>query len=226
VCKRACEVAPIGTAVLFPEHGYQADKKLQMIFRCPRQSCGSLFILEYSAEHDGRGSYCFTASNVYPRSTPDAEVAEGVSDISPNFVKILNQSMAAESHNLDQIVGIGLRKALEFLTKDYCIHKFPDKADEISARPLGQCITDYVIDQNIQSCAKRAAWLGNDETHYARIWSKHDITDLKILIRLTQNWISNELLTQKYLSELPEKPKTGGKPDEAGNNVKRQREPR
>ena len=138
-----------------------------------------------------------------------ADFAEGVADISPNFVKLLNQSLAAESHNLDQIVGIGLRKALEYLTKDYCVRKHPTKEDEIKAAFLGKCISDFVTDPNIQNCAKRAAWLGNDETHYTRVWTDHDINDLKILIRLTQNWISNELLTQKYLSEMPEPAKKG-----------------
>ena len=208
VCKRACDVAPLGTAVLFPEHAKESDKKLQILFRCPRQNCGSLFILEYAAEYDGRGGYFFDLAAAYPRIQADAEIAEGVAVISPNFVKVLNQSLAAEAHNLEQIVGIGLRKALEFLTKDYCVHKFPAKEAEIKSRLLGQCITDYVEDQNIQSCAKRATWLGNDETHYMRIWTDHDISDLKILIRLTQNWISNELLTKKYLEEMPDKLKT------------------
>ena len=210
VCKRACEVAPMGTSVLFPEHGNESEKRLQIMFRCPRQGCGSLFILEYSARLDDRYNYYFVASAVYPQTPVDAEIADGIADISPNFAKILNQSLAAESHNLDQIVGIGLRKALEFLVKDYCVHKHPEKETEIKACFLGQCITEYVTDPNIQNCAKRAAWLGNDETHYSRVWTEHDIQDLKILIRLTQNWISNELLTQKYLSEMPRPGKGGG----------------
>ena len=35
------------------------------------------------------------------------------------FLTIYNQSLSAEDNNLDQIAGIGYRKALEFLIKDY-----------------------------------------------------------------------------------------------------------
>jgi hypothetical protein len=186
---------------VFPEYASDYKRKLQFVFRCPRQNCGSLFIVEYSAKDS---SDLFTPSVFYPWLPDNAKIAEGVEGISPDFVKILNQSLAAESHNLDQIVGIGLRKALEFLVKDYCAYKVPGEASKVKTKFLGQCITEYVKDPNIERCAKRATWLGNDETHYTRVWTGHDIKDLKVLIQLTQNWISNELLTQKYLSEMPE----------------------
>jgi len=206
VCKRACEVKAIGPKAIYPQHGDQAKKKLQLVHRCPRQACGSLFVVEYSARYDSASKVYFDVSALYPRTPAPADIPEGVAEISPKFVEILNQSLAAESHNLDQIVGIGLRKALEFLIKDYCITKFAEKADDVRSQMLGACIKNFAADQNIQSCAKRAAWLGNDETHYSRAWTAHDITDLKVLIGLTQNWIANEVLTAKYLAEMPEKP--------------------
>ena len=52
---------------------------------------------------------------------------------------------------------------------------------------------------------KRAVWLGNDETHYVRKWEDKDISDLKRLIKLTVNWIENNLLTQDYMSTMEEK---------------------
>ena len=207
VCKHACHAIQLGQATVFPETRDEGSRKLQMLFRYPRHRCGTLFIAEYSPRVDDRRNYHFEFSAAYPRMPDKAKIADGVAEVSPNFVKILNESLAAESHNLDQIVGMGLRKALEFLIKDYCVRKHPDKEAEIKARPLGQCITEYVTDRNIQTCAERATWLGNDETHYTRIWTGHDISDLKDLIGLTQNWISNELLTKKYLSEMP-KPAT------------------
>jgi hypothetical protein len=54
----------------------------------------------------------------------------------------------------------------------------------------------------VKACAKRAAWLGNDETHYVRKWTDKDVRDLKILITLTINWINNVLLTRKYTAEM------------------------
>jgi len=58
-----------------------------------------------------------------------------------------------------------------------------------------------VSDPNIKTCAERASWLGNDETHYEKRWDAHDVNDLHTLIRLTMNWMQNEALTKKYLDE-------------------------
>ena len=95
----------------------------------------------YTPEIDYRRNYHFELLALFPYLPDKAKIAEGVAKISTNFVKIFNQSLAAESHNLDQLVGIGLRKALEFLIKDYCIHKHPEKAADIKTRLLGQCIS-------------------------------------------------------------------------------------
>jgi hypothetical protein len=56
----------------------------------------------------------------------------------------------------------------------------------------------------VRLCAERAAWLGNDETHYTRRWEAHDITHLKTLIRLTTIWIESELLTKQMKKQMPE----------------------
>lgn len=134
---------------------------------------------------------------------PEApEFPEGVVETSPSHGKIVVQAQRAEANGLGEIAGLGYRKALEFLVKDYCIRKSPTKEAEIRKKPLGSCIQEDIADTNIRECARRAAWLGNDETHYERVWTGHDISDLKLLIRLTQNWISNEYLTEKYLNEL------------------------
>jgi hypothetical protein len=150
----------------------------------------------------------FAAKRFYPEIHKEAPVADGVSAISPRFVTILQQATVAESKGLDEVCGIGYRKALEFLIKDYCIHKNPSAATAIRSSLLAKCIADFVSDANIKDCATRAAWLGNDEAHYERVWTSHDVADLKTLIQLTQNWITNELLTTKYRDELSKrKPK-------------------
>ncbi len=118
------------------------------------------------------------------------------------FVEIYNQAMAAQSAQLDQLVGIGLRKALEFLIKDYTVYKQPKSAEEIRTMPLGKCIGLYVDDEKVKACAKRAAWLENDDENYVRKWETKDIKDLKVLVKLTENWIENCLLMEMYLSDM------------------------
>ena len=42
-----------------------------------------------------------------------------------------------------------------------------------------QVISRYIDDSNIKNVAKRAVWLGNDETHYIRKWEDKDLSFLK-----------------------------------------------
>jgi hypothetical protein len=82
------------------------------------------------------------------------------------------------------------------------VSQHPDEEKHIRDSSLGTCISGYVTDQNFQACAQRATWLGNDETHYTRKWETKDVKDLKILVKLTVNWIDNVLLTKKYVEEM------------------------
>jgi hypothetical protein len=179
----------------------------QAIFRCTNQSCQELFIATYQRTNvinDGRHSYKLLS--ISPVAPIEQNFPEAIAQISPVFVAVYNQAIHAESQDLDQLVGIGLRKALEFLIKDYASEKNREnqsKIDEIRRKQLGPCIDTFVEDSNIKQCAKRAVWLGNDETHVVRKWESKDISDLKALIRLTVNWIENEYLTRKYIDEMP-----------------------
>ncbi len=125
-----------------------------------------------------------------------------IEDTSPTFVEIYNQSLIAESKSLNQLTGIGLRKALEFLIKDFLVYKKPEDEVNIKKTQLSRCINNYIDDSRLKKIAERATWLGNDETHYVRKWEDKDITDLKLLIKVAVNMIHNDLLTEKYLSEM------------------------
>jgi hypothetical protein len=96
-----------------------------------------------------------------------------------------------------------LRKALEFLVKDFASYAEPEKKHEILKKPLAKCIGDHIDENRVREVAERATWLGNDETHYVRKWEDKDINDLKVLIRLTVNGIENILLAKKYVAEMP-----------------------
>ena len=107
--------------------------------------------------------------------------------------------------SLMEVCGVGYRKALEFLIKDYIIEgKEPDVVEEIKVSPLARCIDTFVSDPNVKNVSKRAVWLGNDETHYVRKWEEKDVQDLKGLIRLTIRWIEQERETAFLLKDMPE----------------------
>lgn len=116
--------------------------------------------------------------------------------ISPRFVTIYEQAIRAAQMGYDELVGMGYRKALEFLIKDYLIGKKSIDKVAVQKAMLMQCIENYVDDPRIKKAARHAAWLGNDETHYERRNPTGDLNDLKRLMGLTLHWISMETLTE------------------------------
>ncbi|MFH1019556.1 MAG: hypothetical protein V1782_02925 [Pseudomonadota bacterium] len=203
ICHHGIEAIHIGSNVV--ERKLAEGDLLQILYRCPRKACQRAFIGTYrqnTAYQRYQPAGPFILRNTEPYRAEEPEIPVEIKNISPGYVEVYSQSIAAEALQLDQISGVGYRKALEYLIKDYVIHKNKDKEEEIKKAFLGVCINEYVDDANVKSCAQRATWLGNDETHYVRKWAEKDINDLKVLIKLTQAWILNNLLTEKYLREM------------------------
>ena len=201
-------VCPTKIGVNVINFGGNSEKVVEIIYRCPNQRCQCAFIAIFVQMRDRYavlGDKC-RLRKLEPVNPKNPEVAEEIKEVSPNYAQILGQGAAAEGYGLDQIAGVGYRKALEFLVKDFAISRNRGKDDEIKNARLGNVIETYVGDAQVKQCAKLAAWLGNDETHYLRKWEEKDITDLKRLIKLTENWISSSVLTEQYLKEMaPEK---------------------
>ncbi len=181
---------------------------LEIAFQCPRRTCLHIFIGRYH-QTQTVGGMCmagdYMLKDTQPKSYLEPDLSSEVVSISPSFKVIYGQAAQAESLGLGEIAGVGYRKSLEFLMKDFCIHKNPTKEDAIKKSPLAQVIKNHVTAQNIKDCAEKAAWLGNDETHYERTWKCKDISDLKQLIKLTCIWVESDLLTEKYMTEMSRK---------------------
>lgn len=196
---------PFCHKAIIPHVEYAYDnlktQTLEVLMSCPNSNCCKSFIGYYpffntnSSEYNGKVTFGALKEKDFP---------EDISIISPSFVEIYNQAFFAEQHDLSQICGVGYRKSLEFLIKDYIISKNPDETEKIQKKMLGQCISENVDDNKIKTVAKRAAWLGNDETHYVRKWQGKDLQDLKRLIDLTLHWIEMELLTNEIENDMPE----------------------
>ncbi len=163
--------------------------------QCANSACNKHFIIDnnnYSVE-----------LNATPKRATFSVI---INELSSSFEEIYNQAYMAEQYCLNQICGVGYRKALEFLIKDYLIANSQDEKeiDSIKKELLGQCISKRVENLNIKNVASRAAWLGNDETHYIRKWVDKDVQNLKSLIDLTIRWIESEIETKQLLTEMPE----------------------
>jgi len=145
---------------------------VELVYQCPRALCCSAFIARYRLKSNPDALRFLESVPVAPR---EPDISEEVAEISPTFKEIYQQAMAAEDHQLNEIAGVGFRKALEFLVKDYCIKQHPDSEEEIKKKLLGQCIEEYVEDGNVKTCAKRAAWLGRPTP---LLWECREYTEL------------------------------------------------
>lgn len=142
----------------------------------------------------------YTLDYIGPKKFSARVFEENISKLSASFVKIYNQAKEAETLGLDEIAGIGYRKSLEFLIKDYLIHTAPDDADKIKGMELGNCIANKLSNEKLKAVASRCAWLGNDMTHYVQHFEDRDIKDMKNFIDAVVYWVSMELITEDALS--------------------------
>ena len=150
-------------------------------------------------------------------------------ELSPEFYDIIDQSLAAEQRRLDLIAGMGYRKALEYLVKDYVTREIQERLTALRSSTGDDAAKEGVVKEwgaivkqplasiikmiphtLLQQAAERAAWLGNDETHYTRLWNKHDVEDLKQLIFIIMNYISTEIKAQRYVDSMPKLAKQPG----------------
>ncbi len=195
-----CNVV-IHTGLPITYRGFQA------VFCCPK--CDELFIGYYfpteEVEAYSQDTYNLKLEALKPHKGYLRDVSEIIKGISPNFISIYSEAFDAKEMGLNQICGVGFRKAAEFLIKDYAKQNVSSEEDkkDIENKLVGKVVNEYITDTRIQEVASRVFWIGNDETHYLRKWTEHDVEDLITLIRLTIHWIEMEVLSKKYVTEMP-----------------------
>jgi hypothetical protein len=192
ICHKYSETAFV-TADLFENNG-----GVQAVFRCAYHGCRAFFICYYGQKPSS------VLLSVRPLKAPEGVFPDTISKLSPTFVSIFREADEAKHLGLEQIADPGYRKAFEFLIKDYAKSLAPGKVVEIEKKFSGTIVAEFISDARIQAVAKRCLWLGNDETHYLRKWTDHDVEDLVTLIKLTTNWIEIDQLSKSYVKEMPE----------------------
>ena len=201
ICFELINKCPICSSSIVPvEKSKFLNKDSNMYFltfECP--ACNKGFISYYNfagSQEVHNGSYydLLIINNSYPKETIRQNFDDSIVNLSESFCEIYNQAYKAEQTDLNEIAGMGYRKAIEFLIKDYCISKNKDEAEKIKSELLSQVITDYIDSDKIKNLAKASAWLGNDETHYVRKHEGKDVEDLKKFISATVAYITYELI--------------------------------
>lgn len=164
---------------------------------CPQ--CRKMFFTEYSGHYHDPYFGTPILKTLFPSNFHPAEFPEGISGLSPTFVEAYNQSLSAESQGLTEICGMGYRKALEYLVKDYLIHLDPALEDAIKKELLSASIK-RINSHQIKILAERSTWIGNDETHYVRKHEDLDYSDMKRFINALVRYIDSELTFEEALS--------------------------
>ena len=143
----------------------------------------------YSARYIGNsGISSLQPESVFPKQATQIVFSDNIHNLSPMFVSLYNQAAQAETKiEINGLAGIGYRKALEFLIKDYLIKLKQQDKDTIIKMDLGNCVNK--LDGQIKNIAKASIWIGNDETHYFRKNPEYDIEDLKSFINTLIHFI-------------------------------------
>lgn len=164
-----------------------------VVFRCPM--CEKLFSTEYLINEYGDSLMTIGS---YPITHKVEDFSEEIKQLSPKFCQIYNETSFAENENLNEIAGMGYRKSLEFLIKDFAIRNNPSKKEDITKSWLDQCINNYIDDNRIKNLAKKASWLGNDESHFLRRYGDLDtVKTIKMFIKAITNFIESYLAVEE-----------------------------
>lgn len=166
--------------------------------------CKSTYCASYQIENykipDMQPIFVFSGARLTGISPNESNVESfkysEVIELSPRSNEIFKQSQRAENYSLDEIAGMGYRKTLEILVKDYLIKIEPEQEESIKKKELGKCIND-LKDENLKTLASRCAWLGNDESHYIRKHTELDINTLKDLLDGLITFIHLKLIVER-----------------------------
>ncbi len=181
-------LVPKLTAAIALSNTYQDGDKAFLLNYC--SNCDECFISRhiYNAEED---IYFFNSSS--PLKHTNHYFSENIQKLSPDFVTIYNDSLNAEKLGLTSICGMGYRKALEFLIKDYALSLSPSEENEILKASLSTCIKKFINDDRLKTLATASTWIGNDETHYVKKNPDYGIESQKTFINAFVTFIDSDL---------------------------------
>lgn len=184
--------------------GPNQENLCYFIFECNYPECRSIFCAAYAILGGGASRFLGCLDG-----TPKDPIwPESIANLNSRFIETYIQSLKAESKGLDEISGMGYRKAIEYLVKDYVISQEPDKAETIADLALSQVISNNFNDKresDLKDLLHRATWLGNDMTHYLRYHENFDINDLKELIKLVMDEIHSIQQKRHYIEAIQSK---------------------
>ena len=164
------------------------------LHNCPH--CHKYFIIEHHMITN-KNSIKEKSQSIYPTTAPDLKINEDIKQISPEFYDIYNQCLIAKNIGLNQLYGMGFRKALEKLITDFIITENPNDRNNILKMTLHNRIKTYFKESDIETASLACKWLGNNETHYKNCNDEQDLQLLEDLIEDTLYHIYRKIRHKK-----------------------------
>lgn len=164
------------------------------IYSCPH--CHNGFVIMHHMKKQ-RYKCVEKSQSAYPITAANLQIDEDIRQISPDFYNIYNQCLNAKNYGLDQIYGMGFRKALERLVTDFAIRGNPDDKDKILKMSLHNRIETYFRESDTKTALMACKWLGNNESHYENCNDDGDLQLFEDLIEDTLYYIHREIRRRK-----------------------------
>ncbi len=186
----------------FFEINKESDALLDLItiWQCPNPECFKYIFAKYVAHRHVNGDQAEFVG--FLDGTPELDKwPKVIVELNSRFIKIYEQSLIAEFKGLDEIAGMGFRKAIEFLVKDWAIKEKPEDRDKIISFTLNEVVNSYFKDE-LKAILLRATWLGNDQSHYQKLFEEYDVSDLKELIGLIISDLDKQERTKHWINSV------------------------
>ncbi|WP_343329321.1 hypothetical protein [Polaribacter staleyi] len=186
-------------------HSLEENRQIITLWRCTHSKCNRHFPILYE-RFEGYKYEFIRFLDGLPKGPewpePILNLKSGNNediekDLQSRFIETYLQSLTAENEGLYEIAGMGFRKSVEYLVKDWAIQSNPKDAEIINKLWLGEVIKKY-YEGDLKGILERASWLGNDQAHYNKLFEEYDIKVLKELINLIMVELDRQFKLKHY----------------------------
>ncbi|WP_367376836.1 DUF4145 domain-containing protein [Lactiplantibacillus plantarum] len=199
--------------ILDSTSGFDRESKdyCVMLFQCIE--CDRYFTQDYKIVGHLDPLETRTLPTLHRPFTNYPDFLKKINTVSPKFVEIYKQCIQAKNNELVELTGIGLRRAIEFLVKDYGIFMLDYSEtdltkEKISKDSLYNAIQDVFKDDTfIFDLIDESRWIGNNKTHYTDTSDDDSINEMFDFIEAAANLIVAKFTSLKARNHRNERSK-------------------
>jgi len=176
----------------------QNDSLFSVIFIC--NECKQHFLIQYKKQATNLYNSIHNSHPVYiSYKSSDEQFSQDLKECSPDFTTIFSQLNIAEKHNLNDLLKLGYRKAIEQLVWDYLI-KFENKSENSLQKKTFSARIQLLNLPQTPWLSDLIAWIGNDGAHPYQRHEDLTIEDMKRLSNIVIKNIETLIMQHKYES--------------------------